>query len=51
LSDPKDILTRMYKTDNSELVLPKEETDQKDAEDILQSNIFNVYMSLHKKEL
>lgn len=45
MSDPKDILTRMYKTDNSELVLPKEETEQKDVEDILQSNIFNVMLN------
>jgi len=35
----------MYKTDTSELVLPKEETDQIDAEDILQSNIFNVMLN------
>lgn len=45
MSHPQDILTRMYKTDTSELVLPKEETDQIDAEDILQSNIFNVMLN------
>lgn len=46
MTNPQDILNRMFHTQNSSLIYPKtEETNTQDFTEILQTNIFNVMLN------